>query len=489
VRYLVAGLLLGAVNDFFFAFVGLAALVLTAVAIRRSTERYRTRRLALRAWGIVGGVIAIPIIILVVRLAGAHFGEVISYHADVSSLQWTLFDALREGYGAFVVAYAEGYRSIAEPDPWLNAAPAVLLPVALVLAFACRRSPVRLAGHLLALTLVLFIGSTYLFSEVMGFRFPDPPRAYTALIPALAIVWSHALLSAGPRAGVVLFLLFFLTHGAVAARQVLGVSDTQAWAADRITEFWRPGDGLFDAVTLDHRLPPEVSEGGEHNCLADGPIDADRIWIATSPFRHEPGAVPHCGSLDVWRPLESGYRVRLHERHDVPIYEKNTNSFLEEASLFLIERGRSADSGAPVTMTLGFEHGFLSGMRRGRLEVTLSDRPDSPQFSQDLAQTVVLGPIHDGVDILLLNVHPPERGPWLDHLPEFLVQPLTASVASYSFPVCCEEPVASRSTLVLPPLSSPWIAAGRRLASVLVALGVLLVPIPPLVRVIRRRAE
>lgn len=488
-RYLIAGLLLGAANDFFFAFVGLAAVVLSLAALRWSREPYMTRRMALRAWAVVGAVLAVPVIVLGVRLARVRFGDVISPHADVSSLQWSVLDHVAEWYHAFVVAYAEGYRSIAEPDPWLAAGPAVLLAIAVGLSILSRRAPVRTAGLLLALSLLLFVGLTYAFSQVMGHRFPDPPRAYTALIPALAIVWSHALLSPGRRVGVVLFAVFALSHATVSARQVLGVADTQAWAVERMVELYEPGDGLFDAVALSHRLPPELAEVREHNCLSHGPLDADRIWFATFPFRGEPGAVPLCEGFDHWRPLEEGYRVRLHERHDVPSYEKNTNSFLTEASLLLLQRGRGDDRGEPVSMTIQFDHGVLSGARGGQLDVTLGEQPDAVSFTQDLAPTVVLGPIPASVDVLLLNVRPREPGAWVRVLPRFLERPFYDGVAAFTVPVCCEEPVADSSTLSLPPLRVPWIRAGRRLASVVVAAGALLAPVPVFMRWFRRRTD
>ncbi len=488
-RYLIAGLLLGATNDFFFAFVGLAALLLTVAALKWCRDPYQTRRMALRSWAVIGAVLAVPVTVLGIRLLRVKFGEVISHHADVSSLQWSVLDHVSEGYRAFVVAYAEGYRSIAEPDPWLNAGPAVLLLVGVGLALFSRRAPVRSAGLLLGLSLVLFVGLTYAFSQVMGYRFPDPPRAYTALVPALAIVWSHALLSPGRRIGVVLFAVFALSHVTVSARQVLGVADTQAWAVDRIVELYEPGDQLFDAVALAHRLPPELGEVREHNCLSDGPLDADRVWFATFPFRGEPGAVPLCEGFAHWRPLEEGYRIRLHERHDVPSYEKNTNSFLTEASLLLLQRGRGDDRGDPVSVTIQFDHGLLSGARGGQLDVTLGEQPDAVSFTQDLAPTVVLGPIPSSVDVLLLNVRPREPAAWVRVLPRFLERPFYNGVASFTVPVCCEDPVAGSSTLSLPPLRAPWIRAGRRLASVVVAAAALLVPIPVFVRWFRRRTD
>lgn len=471
--WLALGLLLGCANDYFFGFVLMSAAFLTPLLLRRTPHRGVSRAAAKRAWIAVAGGLAVPMGVLVVRALGVSFSEVIGPHADPFAtspglLHFIFFEPTR-----LAVAYQEGYGAFQETDPWVFAGP---LLVASACAFwgLCRRDPlVFAAAALAAVTLGLFLVVAAAFTASFDRLFPTYVRAFTALLPAMAIVVTFTLLSRGPRIGVALLGAVLFFHGAATVTQLGSISDTQTWAADRVATHWRAGDVLVSGLDLRFRLREDIlSFPSSTPCLPDDLAPPRRVWVLGIEGELEPEDVALCDATSTELMRHLGYRPRLSESRFPPHYEGGTNSFIPPARLILLERS-APDLGRASRPNLSalFEPALLPGTRRGEVAATWQVLRDSWNIDVvPFGEVVSLGPIpEDGGKVTVWVT--PKVPQCLARLPIGLLKPLREPVLGQPPVAIVADPIATQISLPLQPLGNPWIGVSRRLAALVAGIG------------------
>ncbi len=471
--WLALGLLLGCVNDYFFGFVLVSAAILTPLLIRRSPHSAVSRAAARKAWIFLGVALAVPAVVLVVRALGVSLSDVIQPHADPLATQPGLLHFLFSEPVRLAVAYQEGYDAFQVSDPWV-VVPPVLLVAASVLWGLRSRDPLAFgAATLLALTVAVFMLFAAVFTTALDRLFPVYVRAFTALLPALAVVVALALLSRGPRVGAALIAAVVLFHGAATVAQLGSISDTQTWAADRVAAHWRTGDVLSTGLDLRFRLRDDILDfPAAVPCLPDDLEPPQRFWVVVIEGELEPGDVALCEATSTQLVRDLGYRPRLSENRFPPHYEGGTNSFIPPARLILLERSSPAPgaTGRPI-LTARFEPTLLPGTRRGEVAATWQTARDS--WNIDVVpfdRVVPLGPVpRDGGDVMVWVT--PRVPRWLAGIPVGLLEPLREPVLGQPPVSIVPDPIATQISVPLQPLGSPWIGVLRRLAALVAGIG------------------
>ena len=480
IPYLACGLLLGACNDFLFAFLAFAALLLTPLLVSVSANVPTAKRAALWAWGIVAAVLVVPLTILVVRLLRVRFDDVIAGHADIPSTGSALSIIWGKWVDLFVVSYMEGYGSRGG-DPWLMVLPSALLVIGLAAALLRNRGPWSVSAAVLLVATVSFLTCCVAFEQLTGVRFPIYVRSFTALLPALAVVWTTALFSGGPRLGVPLALLLLLHQGAVIVHQLTRIADTHDWAARRIAEEWQPGDLVFDLVVEGPRFTEPVASSVVRRCLPERLELPDRVWVVNTTSDPTPFELPLClagSTVDSGTEVylaSDGYRQRVIETRTVPMYERHSNSYLTDTVVALLQREVEPLEQPSRRITIDFEPHVGDGVGRGgSVEFHWVDDQTEQriQDSRPYAPDLLLAHVPAAIRSLDLYVWHGPMPAWFESMPLGLLRTPDLRVAQGQLVIGDGEPEASVKGFSLVPMSDPWIGLGRRLANLVISVGV-----------------
>jgi len=466
---LAAGLLLGAINDYFFAYVAGAALVATPLMVRMAPHPDLARRQALITWGGVCAALAVPAAVLVVRLLGTPFAAVIEPHADPAGEPLGLLAAVIGHVATLATVYAEGYACLPLEDPWMAAGPLALLTAGLVAALRSR-DPLAVAA---ALLLVVAVGGSVLFAwgftRITDREFPVYPRAYMALLPALVVVWLRALTAAGWRAGVAPVAALLLLTGTATLRQVSQASDTQAWSAHRITELWQPGDLALAGLDLRFHLPSRLAAVRQADPCLPGDQRPARVWVVAHAGGAPPDGVSLCADRSVRLLDDLGYRLRLHEIRAVPPHEQATNAFLAQAWLYLFDRA-PAEAGEPREYEVAFDRALLDGAAGSTTHVTWMVGEDHWHQALPFADRLAVGRTPADRGRLRVSLTHGAVSP-ADTAQGGLLAPLRAPAHTHPPVPVLVDPLEPRVDVRLTPLGSPVVQAGRRVVSLLVGLA------------------
>ena len=334
-----AGLLLGSVNDYYFAFALVAAVPATLLAVRAAPSRPRAAVAARRAWLAAAALLGPAAVVGLWRFRDTPFAELIARHANPMLPGTTVGLQLHEAAHWFALSWFDGYEAHGRPTPDLHWIALVVLAVALVGGLRGRDRGTRAVVCLVAVFVATMLAVAVVFGAETGREFPVHPRNYLIVLPALALLVGDA---ATGRFAAPVWLALLLLLGGASARQSLNVTDGRAWAAEEITDRWRPGDRVLSVVPLRFRLgPPQRAAFDKQWCLPPG-RSPSRIWLVTFPGGPRPEDLGVCaeteqpaGSL----PALVGYRLRWIEDRDLGPHEGPlTNSYLSPTRLMLLDR-------------------------------------------------------------------------------------------------------------------------------------------------------
>ena len=485
-------LVLGTSNDYFFVFLTLSSLLLIPLLVRMAPDPRLAWRNALWGFGLPAALMALPALVFGRRLREVPFSQLVYRHANAAEAPMDAWQTLSTGIVDFSLSYLHGYGSAVRHhfDLWVNLGPLLLVLGALVMSFRSRDPMVRIASWLVAIAVTQILLVDYLFGQVVWDAagedgptvrdFPNFPRTYIALLPALALTWLYSLRSWGPRLGLGLVGALLLVQGTAMLRHVTSVSDTRSWVVERIEELWQPGDLVMSCLGIDHRLNDRIPLVSERRlCLPDTFDIPRRIWMVTFPGGWEADRVGLCWNGD-HKLLDHGYRVRLSEDRFLPPHDEGTNSFLQSGvRLIMLERSESpASPGPPQQWTAEFEPSFLGGLSGSLVITTWFEEQDSVDVSQPFERRVDLGRATGAERQFSLIVHPVGPPQWLIKNSFGLLQPYKEPVALWPQMPLPSDPVDTNLTLRTHAFSAPWLSvliralsAALGFAAVLAALG------------------
>jgi len=487
-------LILGTSNDYFFVFLTISALFLAPFLVSMAPDSRVARRHLLWGFGLPAGLAAFPALVFAQRLGEVPFSQLVYRHANAAEVPMNAWETLSSGLADFSLSYVHGYGSAVRHhfDLWVNLGPLLLVLGALIVSFRSKDPMVRIAGWLVSIAVAQILVVDYFFGQVVWEAagedgptvrdFPNFPRTYIALMPALVITWVHMLRSWGRRLGVVLVVALLLVQGTAMLRHVTSVSNTRAWAVDRIEELWQPGDLVMSCLGISHRLDGRIPLVSERRlCLPDTLKAPDRVWMVTFPGGWEADRVGLCWN-EGHKLLENGYRVRLSEDRFLPPHDEGTNSFLQSGvRLIMLERSEPPEApGTQAPWTAEFEPVVLGGLRGTSVIATWFESEDSVDVSRPFGARVDLGRATGTEREFSLIVHPPTLPQWLIKNSFGLLRPYEEPVALWPQMPLPADPVDSSLSLRTYSYSAPWLSVMVRglsallgLASLLTALGVL----------------
>jgi len=368
---LAAGLLLGALNDFYFGFLALP------VALLCASRAVREQSLSpLRPWlpvAVVGGPAAL---LFSFRFFTSPAGATLDVHADApapSALHWVLdvpWRALRRTAGA----YLDGYDAGRSGEPWEAIAPAVFGVVAALWVAARGEDRERSAGRVLVLVMALVAALGIAFRLGTGRTFPHEPRSFLTLLPAMAVAAAAATRLLG-RAGPIAAILLLIQLGSATWRQLADPADLQETAAAESAALRAARDLVIAAPRIARRFPTVDALPPPEICPAPGPPTADRVIVAmlqpfTSPLPPEYRCTRRSGQ-EVTLDLSEHHLQRLTLR-GAPQADRNAAAFLNPASVAVYARRPPDGPTGPRRITL--EPALLSGVTDGVLELRIGER-------------------------------------------------------------------------------------------------------------------
>lgn len=481
-------LLLGTLNDYFFVFLTLSALLLSPMLVWMAPDRRAIRNRLLVTWGLCAAVVSVPAAVFFMRLREVPFSSMVYRHANAAEAPMDAWQTLSNGLADFTVSYVHGYGAAVrhQVDPWVNLAPLVLVLGAVLLALFSRDSLVRIAGWLVAITVTNILVVDYFFGQVVWAAagedgptvrdFPNFPRTYIALMPALVVTWVAALRSWGRRIGMALLIALLFVQGLAMLRHVTSVSNTRAWAVDRIEELWQPGELVMSCLGIDHRLEagiPLVSE--RRLCLPDTLEIPHRIWMVTFPGGWEADRVGLCWNED-YKLLENGYRVRLSEDRFLPPHDEGTNSFLQSGvRIIMMERSEAPEPpGRVEPWRVHFEPAVLAGGSGSSVIATWLEEGDSSDVNRPFAREVDLGRSSGTEREFSLIIHPPHLPRWLLDASQGLLDPYRRPSALWPQMPLPADPILNTLSLRTYAFQAAWLSVLGRGLIALVGLAVLL---------------
>ena len=345
---------------------------------------------------------------------------------------------------------------------------------------------VRIAGWLVTIAVTQILIVDYVFGQVVwdaagedgptARDFPNFPRTYIALMPALVLTWAHTLRSSGRRLGFLLVLGLLVVQGTAMLRHVTSVSNTRGWAVERLEELWQPGDLAMSCLGIDHRLDKKIPLVSERRlCLPDTMQIPDRIWMLSFPGGWEADRVGLCWNQD-YKLLENGYRVRLSEDRFLPPHDEGTNSFLQSGvRLIMLERSDVPKaSRAEDEWAVEFEPTILGGLSGTSAIATWFEREDSVDVSRPFASRVALGRTTEVARAFSLILHPPAPPRWLVKATFGLLQPYEEPVALWPQMPVPADPIEPTLRLRTYAFSAPWLSVLVRALSAILGLAALL---------------
>lgn len=475
------GLLLGASNDFYFAFPALAALVITPWLVRASPERVRSRRAAFVAWSVTFGALVLPALLVLRRARNTTMSLMVERHADPDAMR-TWSRTAGEAF-EFCSAYLGGYRVTG--DPTFSVAGLALLVGCVIVALASKDAHARAAGGLLVVGVIGMLVVDWSFGQVLWddrvlgstYRgFPAQPRAYLAFLPALALVWVDGLATCGRRVGPILVCGLIFVVALATAQDVSSVQDGQAWAVETIEERWEEGDLVATVLPISMRLSPSIPYVKDLRLPADHPSPR-RVWVVSFAGGPGPSEVTSCEEPDR-RLIDHGYRLRHSEYRFLPPHDFATNSYLPFATwLFLLERSEAPSPPAePRRWRLRFEPSVLSGV------ATVNANGEGYEFASEVPLRELTGRLEELSVTLLPRSVPLPDWPVLREL----TAPIQNHLASYPYMVVPADPIEPVLRMRVESFTAPSLKVPRRLA--VVVLG-LVGPALPLLLLLRRRRK
>tara|TARA_Y100001968_G_scaffold315353_1_gene341860 strand:- start:390 stop:2450 length:2061 start_codon:yes stop_codon:yes gene_type:complete len=418
-------LMLGMSNDYFFVFLVLSSLLLVPFLIRRAPDPAIAFRHALGALAVPALVFALPAALFARRLSEVPFSQMVYRHANAAERSMTAWETLSTGVTDFSLSYLNGYGSAVRHhfELWVNLGPLLLTLGALLFAARARDPMVRVAGALVTIAVAQILVVDYVFGQVVWDAagedgptvrdFPNFPRTYIALMPALVLVWLASITSLGRRLGIVLAICLLLVQGTAMLRHVTSVSNTRAWAVERIEELWQPGDLVMSCLKVEHRLDPRIPLVSERRlCLPDTLAAPHRIWMVSFPGGWEADRVGLCWN-QAHRLLENGYRVRLSEDRFLPPHDEGTNSFLQSGIRLIMMENSEAVGAEERPWVAEFHEPSFAGLSGSSVITTWFESQDSVDVSRPFAPRVDLGRSTGEHRDFSLIVHPAAPPRWL----------------------------------------------------------------------------
>jgi len=495
-------LLLGTANDYFFVFLTISALVIAPFLTTMAPDPRAARRQLLWGFGIPAALVALPAVVFTRRLLEVPFSQLVYRHANAAEVPMNGWETLSSGLADFSLSYVHGYGSAVRHhfELWVNLGPLLLVLGALVVSLRSKDPMVRAAGWLVSIAVAQILVVDYIFGQVVWDAagedgptvrdFPNFPRTYIALMPALVVTWVHMLRSWGRRLGFALVVALLLVQGTAMLRHVTSVSSTRAWAVERIEELWQPGDLVMSCLGIAHRLDGQIPLVSERRlCLPDTLKTPDRVWMVTFPGGWEADRVGLCWN-EGHKLLENGYRVRLSEDRFLPPHDEGTNSFLQSGvRLIMLERSEPPQPpGTQTPWTAEFEPVVLGGLKGTSVIATWFESEDSVDVSRPFSSPVDLGRSTGTEREFSLIVHPPTLPGWLIKNSFGLLRPYQEPVALWPQMPLPADPVDSSLALRTYSFTAPWLSVLVRGLSALLGLVSLLTAIG-LLRLLRRKAS
>ncbi len=488
-------LFLGTVNDYFFTFLSITALLLSPLLIRMAPDPRVAGKRLLLIWAGIAAIFAVPAVIFFKRLQEVPFSQLVYRHANAAEVPMDAWQTISTGLADFTLAYVQGYGAAVRHqfDPWVNLGPLVLVLAAVVFSLRSRDSLARIAAWVIAITVANILVVDYVFGQVVWDAagedgptvrdFPNFPRTYIALMPALVITWVVLLKSWGRRFGLALIVALLLVQSVAMLRHITSVSNTRAWAVERIEELWQPGDLVMSCLGIKHRLDERIPLVSERRlCLPDTLEIPHRIWMVSFPGGWEADRVALCWNQD-YKLLENGYRVRLSEDRFLPPHDEGTNSFLQSGvRVIMLERSPAPEApGNGEPWKVFFEPSFLSGGPGSSAIATWFEQGDAADVNRPFAREVELGRNTGVARDFSLILHPPALPGWLMRKAGGLFRAYEEPVALWPQMPLPPDPILTTLSLRTYALAAPWLSVLVRgltaLLGLAAALALVVVPL------------